>query len=172
MGNKKQEQYHQTHVRIRHAFRDLCLQKELSQITVVDLAKAAGISRKTFYIHYQTIDELVEEIATEIYQEFLSSWLSSDRTAITIKSVSHKLNEIIQRDYDFHMSMICADSADSLASRIQALGLSNPELLHHLFPDKSLPEAQVLLFGFANGLLSMYRYDYKNSLGLCLVDIV
>ena len=51
-----------TEAQIFSAFDELLSEKELSKITVTMLTKRAGISRKTFYLHYGSIDDLVDEL--------------------------------------------------------------------------------------------------------------
>ena len=50
---------------IRDAFTELVKEKEPSRITVKELADAAGINRKTFYMYYAGIDELLIAIEDE-----------------------------------------------------------------------------------------------------------
>ena len=47
-----------TNRRIHAAFFSLLRQKEFGKITVSDIAREAGINRKTFYAYYTDLDEL------------------------------------------------------------------------------------------------------------------
>ena len=60
-----------THHAIRTAFTKMMLKKEYKDITIKDLAKMANINRKTFYLHYDSLDDLLEEIQQEIADEFV-----------------------------------------------------------------------------------------------------
>jgi Transcriptional regulator len=51
---------------IRQAFELLIAQHPLSEITVKRLTDTAGINRKTFYLHYDSIDNLLDAYVTEI----------------------------------------------------------------------------------------------------------
>lgn len=59
---------------IKAAFYTLICQKPVNKITVAALAKTALINKGTFYLHYQDIfalyDELVEAVATANAREF------------------------------------------------------------------------------------------------------
>ena len=46
---------------IQDAFRELALEKDLDHITVKELTDRAMINRKTFYLHYDSIEALFEE---------------------------------------------------------------------------------------------------------------
>lgn len=50
---------------IMQAFEKLLMEKPLAQITVSAIAREAGIDRKTFYVHFGTVDGLLDAIAEE-----------------------------------------------------------------------------------------------------------
>ena len=53
---------------IRSALLSLLNQKDASQINVSELTEKAQISRKTFYLHYASVDEALQELENEIAQ--------------------------------------------------------------------------------------------------------
>jgi len=55
---------------IRTAFTELVKEKEPSRITVKELSNAAGINRKTFYMYYAGIDELLVSIEDDALAKF------------------------------------------------------------------------------------------------------
>ena len=50
---------------IRAAFRELLSEKDLSQITVTEIAQRANRNRKTLYLHYNAIEDLISELLQE-----------------------------------------------------------------------------------------------------------
>ena len=46
---------------IRKAFNELLLKKEYNTITITEIATTADIDRKTFYLHYNSIDDILKE---------------------------------------------------------------------------------------------------------------
>ena len=50
---------------ILNAFEKLLLEKPLSDITVSAIAREASVDRKTFYVHFGTVDGLLDAIAEE-----------------------------------------------------------------------------------------------------------
>lgn len=50
---------------IHDAFAELIQESDYSKITITELAKRADIDRKTFYTHYSSIDNLLEDIIRE-----------------------------------------------------------------------------------------------------------
>ena len=56
---------------IRKAFFELVLEENFNDISITDLTERAGINRKTFYLHYSGLDDLVNEIEEEIVESIL-----------------------------------------------------------------------------------------------------
>jgi len=47
---------------IKQALLILLKEKDMSSITISELAVAASVSRKTFYLHYKDISDILDEI--------------------------------------------------------------------------------------------------------------
>ena len=62
---------------IRKAFLRLMQDTEYQKITITAIAREADIDRKTFYLHYQSIDELTDEIVQEEADRIVSTCLDS-----------------------------------------------------------------------------------------------
>lgn len=60
-----------TRERIRHAYVTLLTSCDAPKLTVTALAKQANIDRKTFYLHYDTMDEVMLDIITQITTQFV-----------------------------------------------------------------------------------------------------
>ena len=56
--------------RIKDTFKALLSKKYFEQITVQELTSEAGIDRKTFYLHYKTLDALLRALQKELSDEF------------------------------------------------------------------------------------------------------
>lgn len=56
---------------IKKALCDLILEKKYRQITIADIARTARINRKTFYNHYESIDDALHSIEQEYVSEIL-----------------------------------------------------------------------------------------------------
>lgn len=63
---------------IKQAFWELAAESDASHFTVKDLAEHAGINRKTFYLHYETVERLYDEVVDDILGEFF------DRSETTV----------------------------------------------------------------------------------------
>lgn len=70
--NKSESKYFNTALRLDEALIALLEQKDLEYITVKEICRQAGVNRSTFYLHYETISDLVNEAMEMINQRFLS----------------------------------------------------------------------------------------------------
>lgn len=70
--NKSESKYFHTALRLDVALIDLLEEKDLEYITVREICRRAGVNRSTFYLHYETIADLVSEALELIDRRFLS----------------------------------------------------------------------------------------------------
>ena len=70
--NKSESKYFNTALRMDEALITLLEKKDLEYITVKEICEKAGVNRSTFYLHYDTIGDLVNETAETVNERFLS----------------------------------------------------------------------------------------------------
>lgn len=61
--NKSESKYFNTAAFMDEALIALLEVKDLEYITVKEICEKAGVNRSTFYLHYETIDDLANEAA-------------------------------------------------------------------------------------------------------------
>lgn len=70
--NKSESKYFNTALRMDEALIALLEKKDLEYITVKEICHQAGVNRSTFYLHYESIAETLDETMEMINQRFLS----------------------------------------------------------------------------------------------------
>lgn len=65
------------------AFLALLEQKDFAYITVKELCAAAGVNRSTFYLHYETMGDLLSESVSYMNEQFLACMQADSSTFIT-----------------------------------------------------------------------------------------
>lgn len=70
MLNRSESKYFATAARMDEAFLELLEKKDFDYITVKEICERAGVNRSTFYLHYETIGDLLEECARHIINRF------------------------------------------------------------------------------------------------------
>lgn len=70
--NKSESKYFHTALRMNEALISLLEKKDLEFITVKEICETAGVNRSTFYLHYETISDLMNETVEMVDKRFLS----------------------------------------------------------------------------------------------------
>lgn len=68
---RSESKYFRTAVRMDEVFLELLQRKEFAYITVKEICEAAGVNRSTFYLHYETIGDLLEESLDHLQKQFM-----------------------------------------------------------------------------------------------------
>ena len=79
---------------IFQAFNRLLEEKHFHNITVQEILNEANVGRSTFYSHFETKDELLKEMCTDIFDHIFSHELCSE-TSHDFSSSDHGLQEKI-----------------------------------------------------------------------------
>lgn len=69
--NKSESKYFNTAKKMDRALLTLLEKKDLPYITVKEICAEAGVNRSTFYLHYETVGDLLAECAEYINSHFL-----------------------------------------------------------------------------------------------------
>ena len=69
--NKSESKYFNTASKMDEAFLDLLSKKDFAYITVKEICDKAGVNRSTFYLHYETVSDLLSESIEYMNGQFL-----------------------------------------------------------------------------------------------------
>ena len=72
--NKSESKYYNTALLMDQALLLLLEKKEYDFITVKEICDKAGVNRSTFYLHYETIDDLLAETIEMINKRFMMAF--------------------------------------------------------------------------------------------------
>lgn len=155
---KKDRRIEKTQKSIKDALITLLEKKEASQITIKELAEYANINRKTFYMHYSSIDDIFDKIANEVMEKFL---LVSDNydffhEQFDAYTFFTNLNNVINEDFDFYEKLVRTNSHNFLLNKVKKI--LKASIIERL-PKKLTTNDEVLkLYAefIASGIISMY----------------
>lgn len=91
--NKSESKYFHTAARMDEAFLALLEQKEFAYITVKEICERAGVNRSTFYLHYETVDDLLSESVEYMNGQF-RSYFNRDPGAFITKLRTCPMEEL------------------------------------------------------------------------------
>ena len=72
--NKSESKYFNTALLMDEALIRLLEVKDYEYITVKEICEKAGVNRSTFYLHYETVNDLLSECLENIKKRFLDSF--------------------------------------------------------------------------------------------------
>lgn len=72
--NRSESKYFNTAARMDEAFLALLEQKDFAYITVKELCQKAGVNRSTFYLHYETVGDLLAESVEYMHRQFMAQF--------------------------------------------------------------------------------------------------
>lgn len=80
--NKSESKYFNTATKFDLALISLLKKKPIEYVTVSEICKEAGVNRSTFYLHYETIGDLLSETARYLLDDFSAYFTPDVKTAI------------------------------------------------------------------------------------------
>ena len=117
--NKNDLRYIKTHKALREAFEKILLEKDLRDINVTSITSFAGLNRRTFYLHYDAVDDMFKELADEQAKEIIAriSGMARDSHS-NITSLVKSLIDFICSDKKLHKKIICSSDYQLLFNAI------------------------------------------------------
>ena len=90
---KSDSKYFATAARMDEAFLALLEKKDFAYITVKEICEEAGVNRSTFYLHYETLADLLSESVSHMNEQFLAH-MKKDTAAFVTKLWDCPLDEL------------------------------------------------------------------------------
>ena len=90
---RSESKYFATAARMDEAFLALLEEKDFAYITVKEICERAGVNRSTFYLHYETVNDLLAESARYIIDQFIVA-IPHDSAEFIAKLQTRPLEEL------------------------------------------------------------------------------
>ncbi|MCH5138774.1 TetR/AcrR family transcriptional regulator [Clostridiaceae bacterium UIB06] len=91
----------QTEAKIIQAFWELYKTEKIEKITVKSITDACGIHRATFYLHYQDVYSILEQIETSLMQSLDDMSSASFKTDADITNYVNNIFGLFQQNHDY-----------------------------------------------------------------------
>ncbi|MCI5744928.1 MAG: TetR family transcriptional regulator [Erysipelotrichaceae bacterium] len=104
------------------AFKEMIIEKDFNQLTVKELAQRANINRKTFYLHYQSLDEILFDLTLEVSDllfESLNEKGFFNPDCYDINILVNTIDETINANYDLTKRIVSANSYHFFARNVK-----------------------------------------------------
>ncbi len=92
--NKNESKYFNTAVKMNTALIQLLEKKDFEYITIKEICETAGVNRSTFYLHYESTDDLLKEATKHITDGFLT-YFDVDETKLISQCETSDLKDLM-----------------------------------------------------------------------------
>ena len=157
---------------IRGALLRLLSQKDASRINVSELTEAAEISRKTFYLHYASVDDALAELESEIEQQVISGLRSGDlwTEGDSLYAILSRVDESLRKNRDYALYLQNCSSRFFILYRLKdAVKETVLEMKREQSPEDD-PDWSVAADFAVTGIVSMY-YEWIKAQTLTLQQL-
>ena len=158
---------------IRQAFLSLLSNKSLTHITVKELSDLADINRKTFYMYYSNIEDILAELEDELVQKLILVFEKELFEKKTFDSYSffENLNRTIQEDMELYRILNHSDLLPHLIQRAKNALIEVFFRKYNISADSD-NERYILYAEYAaSGILSMYTKWFSSDSKMNLEEL-
>ena len=141
---------------IKKAFKEMICEMDIAEITVKDLADRAMIHRKTFYLHYSSIESLFEEMAQDAIDDF-NDHLMGFTPEVSIDDIGLGMMEFLSNKEPYLDRMFCSPSCYPIVDRVVLQTVSRNSEKFNVLEGYSQEEKNMIYTFVSSTALSMYR---------------
>ena len=111
--NKSESKYYNTAMLMNSALVEILNKKEYEYITVKEICEKAGVNRSTFYLHYESMEEILFDLTLEISDLLFD--LLNERGFFTsgqfdVSILVDSIDALINSNYDLTKKLVSANS--------------------------------------------------------------
>ena len=159
---------------IRIAFDELVQKKEMSEISVSDLTKAAHITRSTFYMYYDSVAAVRDQIENEIMAHIDRIMQEQDWVSCTVNPyplLSAICTEITKYD-EYNRYILCSNNSGRLLDKVSTRVVrAFTEYMVKYSVDIAVARAKYIAAFVAAGICECFRIWYNHQSSLTLEEL-
>lgn len=150
---------------IKNAFADLMSKKELTDITVKNIAEAADVNRKTFYNYYNGVYDVVNEIENELVSAFdkVLNDIDLKQEMKNPYGIFEKLTDIINLDFDFYSRLMRMNHNAGLIQKLCIVFKDRMKLSLSAQTDIAESQLDIVVDYMISGMLSVYQSWFNSD---------
>ena len=170
---KRDSRIEKTRSSIRDAFIKLITEKDISQITIKELAETADINRKTFYMHYSSVEDILDNIENDLIKRLLAIMDDYDfsDSKFDIYGLFSSLNGLLNENLDLYKQLVKANSYNLLIVKVKTI--LKKGLIEKYSEKYDMDEAVMSLYAeyIASGVMSIYIEWLKTDSQISLEEL-
>lgn len=177
--NKAESKYYNTAIKMDEAFLELLNKKKFEFITIKEICEKAGVNRSTFYLHYESTNDLLIEAGEYINNKFFSYFAGTDIETVEISSLNNEDLNFVKPKYLIPWLKFIKDNKilfKTIIKRFKTLALFTSyndvfgniikPVLQRLIPNET--ERSYILMFYVEGIIAIVKEWIKND---CEMDV-
>jgi len=151
----------------------LMSEKDISDITITEIAEEADINRKTFYAHYRDIYDILDEIENDLIEKLFHILNNTEilKSMYNPYPLLKELTSEINKDFEFYKLLVQSKDYNSLLNKIQ--GVFKDRFLE-LTKDTIKIDRDILSFMIdfvSSGITSVYKEWFRSERKITLEQL-
>ena len=144
---------------ISKAYLDLITEKGTSQISISELAKRANIDRKTFYLHYSSLDDVFSEYVESKFNMIVSVMEEHHyfESPFNVEKLIDLLDGFYKEEEKLLLAIAGGDSYDELWRKVHDILADKVKDLYAPFVNINASELSAFYDFFTAGVIDVYR---------------
>ena len=156
---------------IKEAFIELMKTNDINKITVTDISKKAMINRKTFYLHYEVIEDLISEFLNDIADDYIRE-IDKLKEGRPHEDANRLFFEYFDRQEDYVQKILCYGPYKELCNVIFDKAYYHALSEDHPYRKYSQEKQNIILTFYRSTTLDIYRQWRKDQKKMSLDEIV
>lgn len=143
---------------IKAALFKIMEEKDISSITISELSQQASVNRRTFYMHYRNITDILDEIEGELVEalgQLVKQFDVSDFKKSTY-DLFIGLNNLITVDFDYYFHLVRVDMRGMLSSRLKSVIKTSTDQLLERVSNRNTATSNVVSSFIVGGFFNTY----------------
>lgn len=143
---------------IRDAYFAMLLTGKTGRITISEVARRANIDRKTFYLHYESLEDILREFARERVDEIITKVRQEDLNHLSksVPSIFEMLNTLVEDNLPFFRFIAGHKEYDFFFDRIKDMLVNEVVTNYQAFFGYPEDELSVYAEFYIAGIISVY----------------
>jgi AcrR family transcriptional regulator len=156
-----------TRQRLRTALFELLEQQSIESITTTKLCQVAGISRRTFYIHYGNVTEIFEDYENDMANLVAQRLTQTEGSAAKLLET---FDQILMANFKGFKYLCLNEKHHQLMDRIQRMLFQT--FSASLFDAELTGRQQIILNTLTTGLINAYVYWFAHPDALSYDELI
>lgn len=151
----------------------LMSEKDITDITITEIAEEADINRKTFYAHYRDINDILDEIENDLIEKLFRILDNADilKSMYNPYPLLKELTGEINKDFEFYKLLVQSKDYNRLLDKIK--GVFKEKFLE-LSRETIKTDRDILCFiidFISSGITSVYKEWFSSERNISLEQL-